>query len=997
MKISFLRLLALITLLAMLLPLATACKSDPPPNSDGDNDDIGQDENNEENNTVENYYIDAVQTGTETLTIADFSMQDIKALNSKVSQYITEQDGKAALKLDAKKESVNVSFAKSQDIYGSYYYICFSVYSEQKSDTVINVKFDGASDRHITLNFIGWKNFKVKLDFLSAKMPYPIMTGVTLSRVSGSKDTVAMLGNITATKPVYTLSVPEGVSLDDASVYSDITDTYRDFLVGSSTQDDSEAYRTKSTKAQNNAISAWNQFKATKEGLSEPEKLFGIKVFNIEQAGYGTPYKNGAQIGDFYAKINAMANGYGVAGSSLYKNFELLADIITCLDYGYKFYYGEEIVTSKTTYGNWFQWRVTIPQYLLNTITIIKDDITNEQIRKYLSPLDVLLPVPWGSGANLIWMSRCVITSAALQGDAMRICIAKEMCSEIFTYAEDYNGPETFNDGGMYRDGSFIQHTAMAYNMGYGGSLLSELSTLGYCIKDSRFNFHGAAMNNQFEWIENAYLPFMYEGLAMSTVGGRSVGGANWEKNRFNEIILSLIKMCQYAPDESKSKIEAVIRSNMDLFDTDYSTSIAYPLISYCIELKTNPAYSNSEPYTVAKVFGSMDRVVQHTPSYAVALALSSTRVYKYEAINGSNFRGWYQGDGALFIYTDGYSFEKDFYAYANPYLMPGTTVNLATRKVTAINSGFINSTPFAGGVNQENYAVAGFILGYDYASGTTSKTFANENDAKITARKSYFFFDNEIVCLGTSINDFSGKEVRTVVENRLWREEDVLSVNGSSVSQKDVETESPVRTMHFTNMGGYVFLDDTSVIYQKATNTLQDGSSNTDTRDFLEISISHGTGNGSLNGRYSYVYLPEASVSETENYDDVVILKRNQRGHAVLEKTLGIVAGVFFEHNVKDTIEVQEEYAQYTAVTNIEANTECAIMVSKGENGQYHISVSDPTQINGSLIIKVAITGITEVVSTESGVNATVSDGIATVTVNTLDARGGTFNITVK
>ncbi len=996
MKQLYLRILALLLIIATILPLATACKKDPPPNKEPGDDNETENEGEEPMNS---FYIDAVQTGAQTLTVADFSSQEMKDTNPSVSNALTSRDGRGVLILEASKNTVAVKFPQSHEVYKNYYYINFSVYSVQASDTVINIKFDNMSDKKITLDYVGWKDFSIKLDFFSSVMPFPLMTGLTVSRVSGSTDTVAYVSNITAIRQIYTLSVPDGVSLDDPALYSSITDTYREYLVGPETPADSDAYRKKATTDINNARNAWNQFKATSDKLDEPETLFNIKIFNIAQAGYGTPYKNGDQITAYYQKVAYMASGYGIPGSELYKNPELLADILTCLEYGYRFYYGEEIVNTSTTYGNWHKWRVTIPGFVLHIITIIKDDITQEQINKYLAPIDILIPVPWGAGANLLWMARCAIFSAALQKDAMRICIAKEFCSRIFTYAEDYEGPDLFEDGRIYRDGSFVQHTALAYTMAYGSHMLEEISTLSYCLKDSRFNFHGEAMNNQFEWLFNSYQPFMYEGLAMSTVGGREVSASETrEKFNFDKVMIALIKMCQYAPAESKAKIEALIRYNMDKVDTDYSTSVAYPLIDYYIALKTNPAYSGQDPYVIAKVFGAMDRVVQHTPEYAVALALSSTRIYKYEAINGQNFTGWYQGDGALFIYTDGYSFERNFYGFANPYLMPGATVNLASRNVVAISHSFINSDPFAGGVQQGNYAAAGFILGYDYNSGLTHKTFKHESDSKITAKKSYFFFDNEIVCLGSDIKDESGEKVITTVDNRLWRSNDVLSVNGVSIAPVTLQTTTDTRTMHFTNMGGYVFLGNHTVSYKKATNMPygSDPDSGADTRDFLEVTIEHGIGNSSLDGRYAYVYLPEATLEETNTYNanpDVEILHRSDTTHAVLEKKLGIVGCVFFE-DFSDAVEVDNES---TAVSYIESETPCAVMISKNADGSYTVSVSDPTQTYSSLKFYITIDGISEVVSADTGVSSSISGNTASVTVNCKGARGATFNVTIK
>ena len=996
MKQLHLRILALLLIIATILPLATACKKDPPPNKEPGDDNETENEGEEPMNS---FYIDAVQTGAQTLTVADFSSQEMKDTNPSVSNALTSRDGRGVLILEASKNTVAVKFPQSHEVYKNYYYINFSVYSAQESDTVINIKFDNMSDKNITLDYVGWKDFSIKLDFLSAKMPFPLMTGLTVSRVSGSSDAVAYVSNITAVRQIYTLSVPDGVSLDDPALYSAITDTYREYLVGSETPADSDAYRKKATSAINNAQNTWNQFKATSDKLDEPETLFNIKIFNIPQAGYGTPYKNGNQITAYYQKVAYMASGYGIPGSSLYKNPELLDDIIACLEYGYKFYYGEEIVTTSTTYGNWWEWRVGIPMALLNIITILKDDLTPEQISKYLAPLDVLMPIPWGAGANLLWMSRCVINSAALQGDAMRICVALEICADIFTYVEDYNGPETFADGGMHKDGSFIQHGALGYNIGYGVLMLSELSTALYCLKDSRFNLHGEKLNNQFKWIFDAYRPFLYDGIAMSCTRGRGVRDGSAESNFFGNLVISFIKMRQYAPNELKPELDALIRYLMDHSSVDFASSVAYPLMEYCTNLKADPTYANQEQYILAKVYGSMDRVVQHTQKYAVSLSLSSTRVMKYEAINGSNFTGWYMGDGMLHIYTDGYAYDKEFYWYSNPYLMPGTTVNLAPRKVTAINSGFYNSDPYAGGVQQGNYAAAGFILGYDLSNTYAAQTFNKQSDATITARKSYFFFDNEIVCLGSSINDFSGAEVRTVIENRHWKSSDVFSVNGASIAPATAETTISARTMHFTGMGGYVILDGSNVIYQKATNSSINSSSGTGTQNFLEISISHGKGDGNIeNDRYSYVYLPEATVQETESYNqnpDVEILLRSDTTHAVLEKKLGIVGCVFFE-DFGDGVTLTD-CEDYTAVSGIEADTPCILMVSKGENGEYNISVSDPTQTYSNIKFYITIDGISEVVSADTGVSSSISGNTACVTVNCKGARGETFNLTIK
>jgi hyaluronate lyase len=326
---------------------------------------------------------------------------------------------------------------------------------------------------------------------------------------------------------------------------------------------------------------------------------------------------------------------------------------------------------------------------------------------------------------------------------------------------------------------------------------------------------------------------------------------------------------------------------------------------------------------------------------------------------------------------------------------MPGTTVNNAPRVTACISPSIYNTSPYAGGVAQGKYGTVGFILGYPKSAGA----FESNDHKNIRAKKSYFLFDNEIVCLGSDIYDNSGTGVRTVVENRLWKDGDILSVNGVSIAPATVETEISARTMHFTSMGGYVFLDTNKILYSKSTNSYNNTHNDIKaegTRDFLEISLSHGDGNVS-GGIYSYVYLPEATVQETESYKenpDVEILARNTNIHSVIEKKLGVIGCNFFSENGGTVVNFVTDAS---AVTEIKANSECSVMVCKNADGSYTVSIADPTQLTTSLKVTVAIKGINEVISADNGITANVSNGVATFIVNTENARGTTFNVTVK
>ena len=53
-----------------------------------------------------------------------------------------------------------------------------------------------------------------------------------------------------------------------------------------------------------------------------------------------------------------------------------------------------------------------------------------------------------------------------------------------------------------------------------------------------------------------------------------------------------------------------------------------------------------------SKVYSILDKAVSQINGIGFGISLSSTRIGKYESINGQNTRGWYQGDGmTLYIF----------------------------------------------------------------------------------------------------------------------------------------------------------------------------------------------------------------------------------------------------------------------------------------------------------------------------------------------------------
>ena len=220
------------------------------------------------------------------------------------------------------------------------------------------------------------------------------------------------------------------------------------------------------------------------------------------------------------------------------------------------------------------------------------------------------------------------------------------------------------------------------------------------------------------------------------------------------------------------------------------------------------------------------DRAVQHRGNYTVGIAMSSIRIGPYECVNGCNRYGWHTGDGMVYVYNDTTKYYYDQYGgtfqrFANMYRVPGTTEEDATlRQPWSERAPYFTgmtythneaagkdewkqdydedgtkACSFVGGaeLNREYITAAMEFEAYSWTEEESRQElikihnsaqpdeYAERNKMKqvlvsdLSAKKSYFLFDDEIVCVGSDI-DFSTRDngVNTYVDNRQLRETSV-------------------------------------------------------------------------------------------------------------------------------------------------------------------------------------------------------------------------------
>lgn len=138
---------------------------------------------------------------------------------------------------------------------------------------------------------------------------------------------------------------------------------------------------------------------------------------------------------------------------------------------------------------------------------------------------------------------------------------------------------------------------------------------------------------------------------------------------------------------------------------------------------------------------------------------MHSNRTFGHELINDEGKQTWNISDGMTYLYnTDREQYSGGYWASVDPKRLAGTTTEYVTRPDGA-GSWTKNLYAWVGGSTVGNFGVAGMHF----------KTLGNTGDERsgTDAKKSWFFFDDEIVAVGSGITFQTGNMVETIVENR--------------------------------------------------------------------------------------------------------------------------------------------------------------------------------------------------------------------------------------
>jgi hypothetical protein len=684
----------------------------------------------------------------------------------------------------------------------------------------------------------------------------------------------------------------------------------------------------------------------------------------------GSLTNDSSQIWYTYDRLKTISLAYRTAGNTLYGNPSLRADLLSALDWMYANIYNE----TKSQYDNWWHWQIGVPLRLNDITVVLYDTLSGTQITNYMNAVNHFTPTPTGTAANLVWEATVVAVHGVIVKDSSKITAAAASLSSVFPYV-------TTSDG-FYVDGSFIQHTYFPYTGSYGSSLIVFLAPILDMLDGSRWAVTDPRMTNVFQWVYNAYQPVIYRGAIMDMVRGRAISRDD-ETDQIigQQTVAAIIRTAQFAPLADAAAFKSMAKYWIQS-DTacGFTTNTDLGTLPLAQAILADPTVVSRGELLGHYHFGSMDRVAHLRPGYAFCLSLSSSRIANYESINSENLHGWYTADGMTYLYNaDQIQFDDCFWPTINAYRLPGTTVDTQTR-ANGSGAGALGVYNWVGGAALGNWGAAGMQL--------------DAWNSDLTAKKSWFMFDDEIVCLGAGITCTSNRAIETIVENRKLTSDgtNAFTVNGQSKPSALGWTET-MSSVSWAHLAGNVTAADIGYYFPQpallngvreartgawyAINLYEIGST-TDpiTRNYLTLWFNHGT--NPVNTTYAYVLLPGLSAPETAGYaasPNVSLLQNSASIQAVSEGPLGVTAANFWNDGPQ-------------SAGGITVNRKASVLLQLTETN-LTVAVADPTQTNTAGITVTINQAAAQTLSLDPGITVSQLAPALELTANTTGAAG--------
>jgi hypothetical protein len=609
-------------------------------------------------------------------------------------------------------------------------------------------------------------------------------------------------------------------------------------------------------------------------------------------------------------RLIVMAKAYRTPGQGLYHDQTLRGQIEAALSYT-GVYYG----MSSLPTGNWWFWTIGVPLDLGPTLVLMRGDIDptvyNNCVQEIYfrigsSPTSrgIVGPVP--TGENLAWSCFTHLTLGLLKDDASMLAPVRDAMAGVTMASATVEG--------IKPDASFQQHGAQLYTGGYGGSFANDVAQYTLLTRGTGYALTPGSLAS--------FIDYLADGVIWSLYG--------------NYFDVSVISREVARPSTSGfNGLAALLQGStvISLRQREIQSAAAKLLQTWGgLPIELAGLATNIEQSGVAAAWPSghrqywmSDYAVHRRDGWFASVKMFSTRTKSGENTNNENLLGSRQSDGRLYLVRDGDTYyTRNVWPALDWTRLPGITVE---QNGNAANDTYgYGSNRFAGGVSDGWNGIAAMQLA--------------PLGAHMTANKSWFFFDDAIVCLAGAITSTDSNHVETIVNQ--WPVRD-------SSSQLLVDGTPAATRWALLDGIGYFFPTPAPLLTKRETRSgtwaALGGSTDTTpySADVVTLWIDHGP--MPMDASTAYVIAPNATADTLRAWSanpPVSIVANNYDVAAVRDLRTNALGIVFF--------------TTYGNVNGYTADAPAIVYAVSTASG-LSLHVADPTA-NSSGVLHVTVPG---------------------------------------
>ena len=471
---------------------------------------------------------------------------------------------------------------------------------------------------------------------------------------------------------------------------------------------------------------------------------------------------------------------------------------------------------------------------------------------------------------------------------------------------------------GFQHDGSYFQHGQQLYIGGYGEVILKCLTEVAMYARGTKYAMPDDKVQLVSRFMRETYYPSIRGRYMLFDIMGRSISRRNILDKHSTSVFCNRMAILDPAHAQEFKDIAARLKNEKPA--------------SFAV----TPRHTH---------FFRADYTQHVRPGYTFDVRLSSTRTSRVEYGNRENLKGYFAADGCDALVKRGNEYLNIAPAW-NWAMLPGTTApqvkDIPLNQKEWQSMGY---SQFAGGVSDSIYGATAFAYD-DTWKGIDTR-----------AKKAWFFFDDEIVCLGAGIGSDNAANVMTTVNQRLAAKNDTVEVCEGKRCY-DITANGNVNSSNIS----WIRHDGTGYIFPKGGNVVMNlgkqhgnwreiNKSMPDlnvTKPVFTLAVDHGV--KPSDATYAYIVVPEAADAKTlDSYAKrhVSILSNTPDLQAVEQTDLGIWQMIFHKAG---------SYADRNIT--IEADKPCALMLRRHADGSVTLHVADPAQRQQPINVSVKLKG---------------------------------------